>query len=228
MSTTALQVGPYIDTGGDVAAAAWRSVVVRGSRQVSAQCCARCAGTTGPSSLVRQVVSRTFTAYDDWRYPAGTHLCAPCSWMYRTRSLRQYAHKVSSRPSLTVLTSHALRMLLSRPLLGGFSVVVPLRPGRKHILPHARWGHVAVDDATLPWTASDVAALAAVIRLRRSGFGVRALAESSPPFPPLRDLSPRRWPQIFADWESLDPYRRIAPWWGLALRASIVSRGSSK
>jgi hypothetical protein len=38
---------------------------------------------------------------------------------------------------------------------------VPLRPGRKHLLPTATWGHVTVDDAQLPWSTTDTARLAA-------------------------------------------------------------------
>ncbi|MEU2007048.1 hypothetical protein ACH47B_38240 [Rhodococcus sp. NPDC019627] len=110
---------------------------------------------------------------------------------------------------------------MSRPLEPDTAVVVPLRPGRKHILPHARWGGIAVEDTCLPWTARDVAAVTAMRRLRALGFGARMLAEPAAPYPVLARIAPRRWPAVFADWDRLAPYRQVGQWWELALRATV-------
>lgn len=85
---------------------------------------------------------------------AGAVLCVR-AWIYRTPELRSSMHLITRDPELCVLTSLALSELLDSPLGSDHAVVVPLRPGRKHVFPSARWGEVSVDDITLGWSVTD-------------------------------------------------------------------------
>jgi hypothetical protein len=62
------------------------------------------------------------------------------------------------------------------------AVVVPLRPGRKHLLPDARWDTATVDDAQLIWTSVDAHRLAVMRRLRAHGFSESMLCDDSPAY----------------------------------------------
>lgn len=188
--------------------------------------CARCVAEDVAVTPVSSVVSRSFTGFDGWGAPAEPGLCGACTWLYRTEHWRRRMHVVraAGTPTVSAVTPRGLHRLLSRPLADDWAVVVPLRPGRKHVLPHARWGMVAVDDGSFVWRNADVAALAAVSRLRLLGFGVRALSEPAPAWVVLRGVPEARWSSVLEDWEVLASRRGFPMWWELAMRASATLR----
>jgi hypothetical protein len=168
------------------------------------------------------VVSRKFTAHDTWADPAGPGLCPACAWAYTHPALRQRATLVTSVPAgLTHPDPAALAALLREPLSPAAALAVPLRPGRKHVLPDAAWGQIATGDARLAWTAGDARRMTVILRLRGDGFGSRMLAQAAPPFPALRRLDPARQAGVLADWQALAPWRARRPWLDLALRVTI-------
>lgn len=184
--------------------------------------CARCARPSVSCTPVSKAISRTFTGFDRWADPVRPSLCFVCAWVYRTPQLRSVVHLVTTAPTLQVLSSRELGSLLDGPLPANCAVVVPLRPGRKHLFPHAQWGRVCVDDAALTWTGADALALQAMRRLRSDRFGPRMLAEPAPPFGALRKVARARWPRILEDWDTLDRWRGSAPWWELGVRSSVA------
>ncbi len=191
--------------------------------------CARCGGATeGSGRRVRETVSRTFTGFDGWVDVAAPTMCRVCVWVYTTTALRSDLLLVTSDPRrATKLSKTRLRRVLGQAISPTSAVVVPLRPGRKHILPHARWGRVAVDDVALPWTEHDAERLSAVVRLRRRGFSLAALARAAPAFSTLKNIPHRTWTSVFADWDSLDPWRERPVYLDLAATASTSTRGTA-
>ncbi len=187
--------------------------------------CARC-GRESPGNIsVRSVVSRTFTAFDGWSSPAAQGMCQVCAWVYRTSALRLNIQLVGAcPPTLKTLTSRQLGARLQKPLTSAHALVVPVGMRRKHLLPHARWGEISVDDISLSWTKQDVHTLAAMRRLRADGFGERMLAASAPQFAMMRRLPAARWTGLLEDWAELDRWRAAPPWWELGLRASSSNR----
>lgn len=185
--------------------------------------CSRCGQNNAKLVPTRLVVSKAFTGYDGWQDPAGCGLCPPCVWGYRTPALRAAAHLVTRAPvDLRRLEPPELGQLLSSALPPGIAVVVPLNPGRKHLLPTAGWGRVTVDDAQLPWTEQDAARLAAMRRLRSLGFGSRMLAAPAPTWSVLRRLPRSWWAIAVEDWQSLEVWRSRRPWFELAVHASFL------
>ncbi|ULD38833.1 hypothetical protein [Rhodococcus qingshengii] len=128
-----------------------------------------------------------------------------------------------SGPVLDVLTEQQLTQLLSAPLPHDIAVIVPSRMGRKHIFSDAQWGHIAVDDAQIPWTARDVVTLAAVLRLRQAGFSERDLRDPAPDYTVLRKLPSAQWHAVFDDWRAVDGWRTAPPWWAVAMRSATVA-----
>nr|WP_172682053.1 hypothetical protein [Rhodococcus erythropolis] len=122
------------------------------------------------------------------------------------------------------MTSRQLGARLQKPLTSAHALVVPVGMRRKHLLPHARWGEISVDDISLSWTKHDVHTLAAMRRLRADGFGERMLAASAPQFAMMRRLPAARWTGLLGDWAELDRWRAAPPWWELGLRASSSNR----
>jgi hypothetical protein len=118
-----------------------------------------------------------------------------------------------THPTLAVLTA-----LLQAALPPAAAVALPLKPGRKHVLPGAQWGRVATGDACLPWTGQDAHRLKVMLRLRDDGFGSRMLAAPAPPFPVLRRLPRRRQVAVLQDWAALEAWRARRPWLDLAAR----------
>lgn len=185
--------------------------------------CARC-GISGPVAPLRTVVSKVFTAFDDWAEPAGVGMCATCAWGYADPALRTKAHLVTADPVTFHPCSPAelYQVLSTGALHPGTAVVVPLRPGRKHLLPSSTWGQVTVDDARLPWTTQDAHLLRLVAELRSDGFGSRMLTCPAPPFTALRRLPAARWGDVMERWRELEPWRTPAsPWLPLALHLTL-------
>lgn len=211
----------------DVLTAAWTAagaplVTVPSTRGT----CSRCGSRDADLTPTRHVVSDVFTGFDGWVNAAGAGLCAGCSWGYRTPRLRAVAHLVTADPPrLAELTAGRLGDHLDRPVPPDVALVVPLRPGRKHLLPEAGWGRVTVDDTQLPWTAADCARLAAMRRLRARGFGSRMLAAPAPPWSVLRRLPRPWWRDVDLDWAQLAPWRTRRPWFDLAILATIPAPG---
>ncbi|WP_213578553.1 hypothetical protein [Rhodococcus sp. USK13] len=183
--------------------------------------CARCGRVTAVMIPVGRVISRRFTGFESWTNLAGRQLCEVCVWVYRHRPLRTEAHIVTRTPvTLTPAGPQQLRQVLSTVVDADTAVLVPLRPGRKHVLPDARWGKVTVDDTALSWTAADAVRLQVVRRLRAHGFSETMLRDDSPAYSVLSRVVADQWPQVFDDWNHLTPWHHAGPWFDVGLRAS--------
>ncbi|MGF0118744.1 hypothetical protein ACQFYA_20825 [Promicromonospora sp. Marseille-Q5078] len=203
----------------DVLTAAWsaQTTTAHPAPATGARC-ARCASRAAVHPA-RQAVSKSFTGYDDWTEPRGTHLCPACTWAYTTPALRTHPHHITRAPGCEPRSrAQVTERLLAGALGAKEALVIPLRPGRKHLVPVATWGHITTDHARVPWTDTDAQLLDALTRLRASGFGSRMLAEPAPPFHTLSRAPRTSWTQIFTDWEQLHPWREPdSPWLPLAL-----------
>lgn len=185
--------------------------------------CGRCAAADTTLLPAASAVSKVFTAWDQWRNPNAPGLCNACTWGYRHSPLRTHVHLVTTEPRLACLSSAEVYHALAVPLPPDTAVILPLRPGRKHLLPQAQWGRVNVDDAALSWTSADVERLAAVRRLRRHGVGSRMLTEAAPPFGVMRRVGPPQHAALLADWDLLAPWRRRPLWLNVALRCTTTN-----
>lgn len=183
-----------------------------------------CCGDRAGSVPVRSAVSKTFTGFDSWVDPVGRQLCACCAWGYSTPELRAGPLLVTRTPAaLRQLSRQEAGEVLARGAVGqGECVVIPLRPGRKHLLPGAGWGRVSVDDANLTWTGAHAELLGLVHKLRSMGFGSRMLAEPAPSFRVLSSLPAEQYTTVLRDWEQLAPWRTPDnPWLSLAIHVTL-------
>lgn len=185
--------------------------------------CARCGARAGvvPTGAA---VSKTFTGFDDWAIPGGRRLCECCAWGYSTPALRAGPYLVTRDPAgIRGLTRRQVGQLLADGALAeDRCVVVPLRPGRKHLLPAAVWGRVCVDDAHLAWTAVHAELLRLIYRLRSLGCGSRMLAEPAPSFRVLSSLPANQYAAMLRDWERLSCWREPDnPWLSLAVHITL-------
>lgn len=188
---------------------AWLSVGAPGLSSSREGICARC-GSTGQIST-QASVSKTFTAYDTWAAPGRVGTCAPCTWAYTTPALRSAPHAIALHRACDQLTrTQAYQLLRFGALPLERAITLPLHPGRKHLLPLAQWGHVTIDDACLPWGATEAARLEATAQLRAMGFTAAALTAPAPPFQDLRRHNSNRWHLILQMWQLLDPWRHSA------------------
>lgn len=182
--------------------------------------CARCAD--GAAAIpVSAVVSRKFTAWDTWMAPHADLLCPPCAWSYRTPALRAQALLVvcdRDSPSSTALDPDGLRQALGSPVPSRATISLPLRAGRKHVLPAARLGQVCVDGTNISWSPGDAQRLAVVADLRGAGAPARAFHDPAPPWGVLsRSKDPAR---VLSCWDQLEPWRASQVWLEVALAAT--------
>lgn len=207
----------------DVARIAWEGsgAPQAGSARLSGLC-SRC-GREGRLTPTRDVVSGVFTGYDNWTHPGGPGLCDACSWAYRTPELRTTITAVFRRPARCQhLDRDSCLGLLQCAIPAGMALVVPLRPGRKHLVPIAAWGMVCTDAAVMAWTAREAALLQLVVELRRLGFGSSMLLERSVPFAMMQRLPAAAGDWVRGVWPRLDPWRLPdGPWLPLALHVTM-------
>lgn len=211
-------------TSVDVVTAAWTAAGQPRRADAIGAAVASCARCAASAELVptRRVVSKVFTAFDGWTEPSGTGLCPPCCWAYTHPDLRLLPHLVSQQPTLASLAlTETYALLAAGPLEPERALTVPLRPGRKHLLPASRWGQVTLDDVAVAWRLSDSLGLRTVARLRSLGFGTRMLSEPAPAWSVLRRHPRVEWRQISADWARLQRWRPRSPWLSLALHLTL-------
>lgn len=205
----------------DVVAAPWRAAGAPTlPLPVSTQGpCAR-GGQRQQLGAMCRVVSDSFTGYDEWFEPNGFGLCPACVWGYRCRRLREIAHLVTAR-SVSERTLPQVGRLLNEPVAAGVALVVPLRAGRQHLLPRAKWGTVTTEHGCLPWSAIDSYRLGVLRRLRAAGFGSRMFVEDVPPWSVLRRMTPARPQEVLSDWSVLDPWQASPAWLELAVLVTV-------
>jgi len=183
--------------------------------------CARCGRADTLLSPVRRVLSRNFSGFDDWARPALDGLCQACTWAYQTPLLRSVPHLVVRQPEmLTPLTRSELATLLTRPMTSDEALVVPLRPGRQHVVAGATWGGIATDHLVLTWTAEDVTRLGLVQNLRGLGCTLTALLQPAPPYQVVTRAGAGRWQELMDQWEQLQPWRSRETWMQLAMKTA--------
>lgn len=183
--------------------------------------CARC-GAQGP--LAKSSVSKTFTAYDDWGRPGAHGTCAACTWGFTTPGLRQHPHLITANSVECVGRDHLGARLLS-PVGPGQAFAVPLRPGRKHVLPAAQWGRVTTEMAALGWGSTEAARLSTVFQLRQLGATAPSLFAPAPPFTLLRDRTTDA-ARVMDLWQQLRPWRPDTPWLYLAVYVARAGKNS--
>ena len=210
-----------LEGAGDVAHAAWI-----GAGRPRHDCptyqgdCARC-GRVDDLEQITTALQRRFSSFDGWQSCSGG-LCPPCRWTYTTRSLRMRSMLVTRHPpALEELTLPRLRQILAEPVPVDVALTVVVHPERgKHLLPTARWGMLAVDDACIRWTHRDVSLLALVEQLRAQGCPVAALTDPAPPWRWLTTLGPGERVEAMSRWPDLNPWRRRGPWLEIAVLAT--------
>lgn len=203
-----------------VSATAWRAHTQLPAIPAATTGTCGCCGTPGDLWPAHDAISRNFTAYDQWTHPAHPWLCAACTWTFTNPTLRTTAHLVTTPDQLQPLTpTDAFHLLASGPLAPHQAVVVPLRPGRRHLLPTARWAHVCTDTGPLPWTPADAHLLTTYAWLRHLGFSPTDLTQPAPAYPALHAHPPHERDHILTTWQHLDPWRcPDSPWLPLASR----------
>ncbi|WP_394277265.1 hypothetical protein [Luteococcus sp.] len=207
--------GTAIDT---VSAAAWRAHSPMPATAPATTGACGCCGGLGDLWPAREAISRNFTAYDQWTHPAQPWLCAACTWTFTDRDLRTLPHLITTPHQIRSLTTaDAFHLLAAGPLGPHQAVVIPLRPGRRHLLPTARWAHVCTDTGCLPWPPADAHLLTTYAWLRRLGFSPTDIANPAPAYPTLRRHPAPERGRILATWQHLDPWRSPdSPWLPLA------------
>lgn len=182
--------------------------------------CARC-GAFEQLVDVRKVVSRKFTAYDGWVAPGGAGICHACTWAYRSPLLRSVAHEVRQSPELlTPLDRTRLGTVLSGPVPADMAVIVPLRPGRKHLISDAEWGCVTSEYGSVPWDEAAAQCVRTVHHLRRMGFSCSEIQQSALPWRKAATMTNTDLLEGMELWSSLDRWRQRPAWLEIALHTT--------
>ena len=199
-----------------VAEGAEWSVAQQGSR-------CGCCGLSGADVPAGSVISRNFTGFDEWADPGAEVICRGCAWGFTAPDGRTAMRVVRRDPvGMAVLSPAGVReLLVCGPLPAGWALVVPLRPGRKHLLSQARWGVVTVDDARLPWGSAEVARMRVAVRLRRLGISAAALSAAAAPFGQVQGLTALARLEVLTLWPQLQIWREDgSPWMRLVQRVT--------
>ncbi|WP_286347304.1 hypothetical protein [Frondihabitans sucicola] len=125
-----------------------------------------------------------------------------------------------SRPSFA-----ELRTLLSERIPADLAVTLPIE-GRKAVMADARWGAVATDSGSLPWTAAHRRALASVVELTSYGFTEGLLSYDAPPFGVLSKVSVRDHARVRELWNSLGRWRPDVAAWPTLVRLARRDKDS--
>lgn len=187
--------------------------------------CGRC-GADGPTVASSRIISEKFTGFDAWQF--GTRrLCTPCALAYRRPPTSQPAMLITT----TSVTEYPERsglaaVLMTGPLACTEAAIAPAYP-RRHLLPTARWGHLATDTLVIGWDAAAARRLADAAWLRSLLLALKdtteptlrvwtRLGESAPPHRLLTSQPAHRWEPILSAWSNLQLWRSTPPLWAAA------------
>lgn len=213
----------------DVAAVAFSAATPTPRRVVGRLgSCARC-GTRGRLVATRSVVSKTFTSYEHWAAPAGGGLCPACAWTYTDPGLRALPHLVTRTPATLAALGRrdVFAHLNTGALAPDAALSVPLRPGRQHVMAHARWGHLTTERTSFPWSARDALRLTVLAGLRERGFTPRMMAAPAPDFTILHALPKGGWALVIDGWKALAPWREEPSLWMAIALFATTSKSTS-
>lgn len=201
----------------DPAAAAW---VVAGRPSLHASSpgtgrCGRC-GQHGPTVSSARIVSEKFAGIDAWPF-GSRRLCIPCAWAFSRQPATQPALLITTDSVTSYINGAALAdVLIAGELPATHAVVLPTAR-RRHILPTARWGHLATDGLVVRWDAGAVSKLANLAWLRTTvGATWPQLSRSAPPPRLLATQPPEHSSRIITAWSLLDRWRCVPPLWAAA------------
>lgn len=210
----------------DVVDTAWEAIgspVVEPSSMTSGVC-ARC-GRVAELVSSAKAVSKFYRSWDVWRDPNGAGVCPACMWSFHAPLLRSVPHWIHRDPSMLVALSPAdLAGRLQLPLGTDSAIVLPLRPGRRHLIHHAQWGTVTTDDGALAWTSGDARRLGDYQRLRALGLSHQQVMAPVPPFALLRKLDSVQAAEVLDVWPALDSWRACPAWAAIASR-TLTTQG---
>lgn len=204
----------------DPAASAWR---IAGEPGLDASTgggrCGRC-GTDGPSVASTQVVSERFSGIDTWPY-GWRRLCVTCAWAYSRSPVVAPIMLITTTAVTEYSTGPELAQVLAAGPLASTSAAIMPTTRRRHILPGAQWGHLAVDGLVVRWDGAAAQRLTDLLWLRRSVCASserpwKDLGRAAPPHSVLAVQPAELWPQILLAWERLQPWRSLQPLWTAA------------
>lgn len=188
----------------DVLQAAW---VAAGQPTPKAGVDGQCARCSAVGPVHRGGVKDNAAGFDGWAHPGRDRLCAACHWGRRTPELRAANWLVTSSPELRRVQRSDLPTLLAQPVPPDQAVAVVLRARRKHVLPAARWGHVAIDDLPARWRQREADLFATVGRLRELGASRTEMLLPAASWRLVQRTPPADWPWLQQAWENLRPWR---------------------
>lgn len=206
----------------DPAAAAW---VVAGRPRIHTPPpadgrCGRC-GDEGPTVSMTRVIPDKLVGSQN--LPFGSNrLCAPCSWAFNRNPAIQPALLITAHSVTSYLDGAALCDVLTAGELPGMQAVILPTARRRHILPTARWGHLATDGLVVRWDEGAVTKLTTLVWLRSAvGATWPQLSRSAAPAQLLANQPAKYTSRIRTAWSLLGRWRTTPPLWAAA---RILSR----
>jgi hypothetical protein len=201
----------------DPAAAAWHTA---GRPAVDAPTpipgrCGRC-GTTTDTVTSSRIISEKFTGFDAWPY-GSRRLCVPCAWAYTCTPTTQQPMLITTTTTTTFTAGGELAPHLSAGALAPTAAAILPTVKRRHLLPTARWGHMATDGLVIIWDHHAAHRLTDLMWLRADlGATWPQLQHPAPRADLVRNQPPHLWERILAAWSGVQPWRAIPPLWAAA------------
>lgn len=186
-------------------------------KRVNGGMCGKCSQVSVMLTPYRAVVSEKYTQWEDFdqRSPG---LCDVCAWAYsHQKNVGWVVHQSGTATRLPLPSEEGLPQL-AEMVLPTLAVGVSLH-GRKHVLPHLRWGCVTTEYGAVPWTRED-AEVYAVMREVVATMGYPRVALLSL-VPPPRLVGEVRW---WEKWETLNAFRRRSVAWDVAYKGLPLPR----
>lgn len=172
--------------------------------------CGRCHRDTSVADAAG-VLSQRFGSWDDIapdRRSKRRHLCLPCGWAYRDKSLQyhptiiRHGQKRFQHP-----TGTQLRKALSGPIAADTAIMLPVS-GKKAVAPLAQWGMLATDGGPITWERRHAQSVKQLLWLKSLGVPERALPDSAPPAYVLNRADAEQWERLQKAWSDLQPVRQ--------------------
>lgn len=184
--------------------------------------CTRCGAFSTTASRVKATVSDKFTGWEAYTQTWDPLWCVPCAWGHTASEVRTRPWIIGADRTAPADPA-ALTSILASGLDPHAAVMVPISR-HKHVLPAAKWGHVATDDRALAWTSDEAHRFRTLAWFRGLGFNEAALAQPTPRFEQFITLDAPTMRLAMTRWATLSEWRKDLAYLKVACVASRTTK----
>jgi len=169
--------------------------------------CSHCLDNDVICTPMKDVLSHSFTGWDNLRFQDFKNLCLPCAWSYQNPEVKKLRLLIwrNSEEIIKLPSDQGLTLLKESP--EQVSAIFAIN-GQKQLLPLAKWGTFIFDNRSFQWGTYHSDLLRAVSVVKSFGLTEKSLWNDAPPISFTKSNSVFSINDFLKSWQQLQEAKR--------------------